>query len=106
MPKLKPGTIFPTDEEDKEITRQAQEDGTLHTEEELAGFKSFEDSDLPESFKQSVRRRGRPPKANPKVSVHIRFSQEVVAHFKATGKGWQTRIDDALKEWIASHTRQ
>ena len=105
MPKLKPGTIWPTEEEDREITRQAHEDGTLLTDEELAEFKSFDESDLPDSFKKAVRRRGRPRKANPKVSVHIRFSPEVVAHFKATGRGWQTRMDEALKEWIAEHSK-
>ena len=103
MPKLKPGTIWPTEEEDREITRQAREDGTLLSDEELAEFKPFEESDLPESFKEAVRRRGRPRKKNPKVPVHIRFSPEVVAHFKATGKGWQTRMDEALKQWIAEH---
>jgi len=50
-------------------------------------------------------RRGRPRKANPKVQVSIRFSQEVVAYFKATGKGWQTRMDEALKEWIAARSK-
>jgi uncharacterized protein (DUF4415 family) len=24
--------------------------------------------------------------------------------FKATGKGWQTRIDAALKEWLRTHS--
>ena len=94
---------LPAEEEDKEITRQAREDGTLYTDEELARFKPFEESDLPESFKEVIRRRGRPRKANPKVPVNIRFSPEVVAYFRATGKGWQTRMDDALKEWIAAH---
>ncbi len=50
-------------------------------------------------------RRGRPRKANPKVPIHIRFSPEVVAWFRATGKGWQTRMDEALKEWIAQRER-
>ena len=54
-------------------------------------------------FRKAVRKRGRPRKANPKIPVHIRFSPEVVAHFRATGKGWQTRMDEALKEWIAEH---
>ena len=45
-------------------------------------------------------RRGRPPLDRPKVSTTIRLSQEVIDHFKAAGRGWQTRIDEALREWI------
>lgn len=30
------------------------------------------------------------------MPISIRLSPEVVAHFKAKGKGWQTRIDEAL----------
>jgi len=40
---------------------------------------------------------GRPKKANAKVSVHLRLSPEVIAHFRARGPGWQTRIDEALR---------
>ncbi len=102
MPQLKPGTIWPTEEE-REIDRQAREDGALLSDEELAEFKPFAGSDLPESFKEVVRRRGRRFRANPKIPVHIRFSPEVVAWFKAGGRGWQTRIDEALKDWIREH---
>lgn len=45
-------------------------------------------------------RRGRRPKPAPKVPVSIRLSPEVVDAFKAGGPGWQTRIDQALKEWL------
>ncbi|MGR3485884.1 MAG: BrnA antitoxin family protein [Paracoccaceae bacterium] len=45
-------------------------------------------------------RRGRPKSDNPKIPVSIRLSPEVVAHFKAGGKGWQTRIDDALRRIV------
>jgi len=38
-----------------------------------------------------------------KVSVTLRYSPEVVKYFKATGEGWQTRMDEALKEWIRKH---
>ena len=48
-------------------------------------------------------RRGRPPVASPKVSTTIRLSKEVLDHFKADGRGWQTRIDKALREWIGKH---
>jgi uncharacterized protein (DUF4415 family) len=33
-----------------------------------------------------------------KVAVSIRLSPEVISHFKAKGRGWQSRIDDALRK--------
>lgn len=55
--------------------------------------------------KGEVRRPGqRGPQRRPtKVSTTLRLSPEVVAYFKAQGRGWQTRIDEALKEWVAEH---
>ena len=57
----------------------------------------------PEKFARSPVRRGRPPLAKPKVSTTIRLSQDVIDHFKAAGRGWQTRIDNALRDWIRTH---
>ena len=54
----------------------------------------------PGKFAKATVRRGRPPVAEPKVSTTIRLSREVVDHFKGAGRGWQTRIDEALREWI------
>ena len=45
--------------------------------------------------------RGRPVAPDPKVSTTKRLSRPVIEHFKAGGKGWQTRIDAALAEWLA-----
>lgn len=45
-----------------------------------------------------------PQKAPTKQATTIRLSPEVMAAFKATGAGWQTRIDDALKDWLKSNT--
>ncbi|MBF0294703.1 MAG: BrnA antitoxin family protein [Magnetococcales bacterium] len=47
-------------------------------------------------------RRGRPATASSKVLLSVRYSPEVVAFFRATGPGWQTRMDDVLKSWIAT----
>ena len=41
-----------------------------------------------------------PQKAPTKVPVSLRLSREVVDPYKATGDGWQTRIDEALKAAI------
>ncbi len=56
----------------------------------------------PDKLARASVRRGRPPVARPKVSTTIRLSPEVIDHFKAGGRGWQTRIDAALRDWIAS----
>ena len=57
----------------------------------------------PEKFAKASVRRGRPPKARPKVSTTIRLSPDVIDHFRAGGRGWQTRIDGALRDWIKQH---
>ena len=41
---------------------------------------------------------GRPKSENPKVAVSLRLDQEIVARFKASGPGWQTRMNDALRD--------
>lgn len=92
----------PSDEEDAEITRQAIEDGTDFSDEELAQFKPFEESELPKAFKDAIRR-GRPKAGRTKVPVSIRLDSDVVDAFKATGKGWQVRINQALKDWLKDH---
>ena len=45
-----------------------------------------------------------PGRRQPKVAINIRLSPEVLEAFKATGEGWQTRVDGALKEWLRTHT--
>lgn len=55
---------------------------------------------LPESLQAKLR--GRPKAAVTKERVTLRLSPEVVSTFRATGKGWQGRMDTALREWIQS----
>jgi uncharacterized protein (DUF4415 family) len=45
-------------------------------------------------------RRGRPKLETPKVSTTLRLDADVIAGFKAKGPKWQTRINDALREWL------
>jgi len=42
-------------------------------------------------------RRGRPPLDAPKQAVKLRLDPEVLAYFRSTGPGWQTRINDTLR---------
>lgn len=38
-----------------------------------------------------------------KQLVSVRYSPEVLAFFKSDGAGWQTRMDEALKQWVSAH---
>jgi uncharacterized protein (DUF4415 family) len=92
MPKLKAGTILPTRAEDAAITAAAMADPDATP---------FTDAEW-EQGKPLVRR-GRPLGSGSKTQVTLRLDVEVIQKFKASGDGWQTRINDALKSWIRSH---
>lgn len=46
----------------------------------------------------TVLRRGRPPLANPKQAVKLRLDADVLAAYRKTGRGWQTRINADLRK--------
>lgn len=50
-------------------------------------------------------RRGRPPSAAPKRLVTLRLDPAVLEGLRATGAGWQTRANAALKDWLARRAR-
>lgn len=45
-------------------------------------------------------RRGRPPVAERRPTLNMRIDADVLASFKATGRGWQTRINALLREAV------
>ena len=47
---------------------------------------------------------GRPKSPNPKKAVNLRLDPEIIEHFKAGGRGWQTRINAVLKDFVAAET--
>ncbi|MCK6413154.1 MAG: BrnA antitoxin family protein [Azonexus sp.] len=57
---------------------------------------------LPESLQTKLR--GRPKATITKERITIRLSKEVVEQFRASGEGWQTRVDAALKDWLKTHS--
>lgn len=59
-------------------------------------------SGLPASLQAKLR--GRPKAAVTKERITIRLSPDVVQPFRATGDGWQTRIDAALRDWLKKHS--
>lgn len=57
-------------------------------------------SDLPETLQAKLRRGRGPQKAPTKELISLRVSRDVLGRFRETGEGWQTRMDEALREWI------
>ncbi|AXV14706.1 hypothetical protein CYG48_02675 [Neorhizobium sp. SOG26] len=45
--------------------------------------------------------RGRPKSEAPKISTTIRLDADILERFRADGPGWQSRINDALRDWLA-----
>jgi uncharacterized protein (DUF4415 family) len=50
--------------------------------------------------------RGRPKSASAKQLVSVRYSPEVLAYFKSTGEGWQSRMDGVLRQYVTRHSRR
>jgi uncharacterized protein (DUF4415 family) len=59
-------------------------------------------SNLPVTLQAKLR--GRPKATVTKERITIRLSPEVVDRFRASGDGWQTRVDAALKDWLKTHS--
>jgi len=55
-------------------------------------------SELPADIRAFFPKTRGPQKTPRKIPLSIRLSPEVVDHFKATGPGWQARIDEVLKK--------
>lgn len=75
----------------------AVSDNPVWTDEELAQARPFAEA-FPD-LAATIRRRG-PQRAPTKVSTTLRLSPKVIEYFRKGGRGWQTRIDEALSEWI------
>ena len=93
--KSKSGRVFklPTPKENAAITLAAlsDPDNVPLTDAEWGAAKPFI-------------RRGRPPAPVTKERITIRLSRDVVNQFRASGEGWQTRVDAALKDWLKDHS--
>ena len=70
--------------------------------EDMKQFKPIREAGLPYSLMKKLGVRG-PQKAPTKVRVSLRLSSEVVDYFRATGDGWQTRMDSELLAMVHKH---
>ena len=91
----RPSIAMPTLAEDRAITAAAKADPDAQplTAKQLAAMVPM----------QALR--GRPKSANAKQLVSVRYSPEVLAYFRSTGEGWQSRMDGVLRDYVARHLR-
>jgi len=54
---------------------------------------------------ERVIRRGRPPLPAPKQAVTVRLEPDLLARLRASGPGWQTRLNEAVREYLAKQPR-
>jgi len=98
-----------------EQIRRAREQGQSKTDWALLrqnnrnGFEPEEDDDSLDATlltrKAIERRRAeRLTQRGDKEQVAIRVDKDILAFFRATGSGWQTRLNAALREWLAAHS--
>ena len=92
----RPAVVMPTVAEDKEITAAAKADPDARplTPKQLQAMVPLKSM------------RGRPKSENKKLLVSVRYSPEVVAYFKSTGDGWQSRMDGVLHQYVTRHSRR
>lgn len=87
-PSKRSAIRLPDAEDDREIVAAALSDPDAQplTDRQLAAMKPL---------------RGRPPSANTKQLVSVRYSPEVIEFFRSTGDGWQSRMDAVLRDYVA-----
>jgi uncharacterized protein (DUF4415 family) len=89
----RPTVLMPTSKEDKAITAAAKSDPDAQPL-------------TPKQLKAMVPMRGRPKSAATKQLVSVRYSPEVLAYFKSTGEGWQSRMDGVLRQYVTRQSRR
>ncbi len=92
----RPAVAMPTVEEDRAITAAAKADPDAQplTPRQLKAMVPLKSL------------RGRPKSASKKLLVSVRYSPEVLAYFKSTGEGWQSRMDGVLQQYVARQSKR
>ena len=91
----RPSIVMPTSREDKAITAAAKADPDAQPL-------------TPKQLKSMIplrALRGRPKSGNAKQLVSVRYSREVLEYFKASGEGWQSRMDSVLRQYVTRRSR-
>lgn len=96
-----------SDEEDARLTAAAESDpdNPPLTEEDWARMRPAHEVHPHLVRKSLERKRGRPRQASRKEQVTLRIDPDVLAHFRDTGAGWQTAINNALRQAMEARRR-
>ena len=103
LPKDFPATA----EQWEKLISEAPGENRLPTPEEEAawenGFVSYSlaDHKAKRAVARRVRGKGRKPA---KCSVTVRYDADIIQLFKASGKGWQTLLNAAVRDWLRTHS--
>jgi len=93
-----------TDEEEAEIQMQIANDPESPelTEEELKQARPFKEMfpELAAKMEAGIAKRGRPKKEKTKTIITVRLDPEVVDRYRAKGKGWQSQMNQDLRQAI------
>jgi uncharacterized protein (DUF4415 family) len=91
----KPKIVMPSEAEDRRIVAAAKSDPDAQplTEKQLNNMVPLKSL------------RGRPKSENKKQLVSVRYSREVIEYFRSTGEGWQARMDEVLRKYVARHRK-
>ena len=63
-----------------------------------------------EAVREALATKRKPGQRGPQLAptkqlVSVRYSPKVLEFFKASGTGWQSRMDDVLKQWVSSRSK-
>ncbi len=100
MPRLKRDHISPSEDEETEIQRQISEDPDDPAHWETSSLPRPAVEAAPHIVQEYRRTRGS-QRAPTKEKITVRLDSDIVAHFRQGGRGWQTRLNDALRNSIA-----
>jgi uncharacterized protein (DUF4415 family) len=82
---------------------ELHEENPEWTKQDFAKAKPAQEVLPPEVIAQFKNKGGRPRIENPKEAVKLRIDADVLAKFRESGPGWQTRINGILRAAVSAH---
>ena len=96
----KPTLIPPTPEEDEAINRgiAADPDNPELTDDDFARLVPVDDASVAPEIAAAIRRVRGPQRAPTKIMIALRIDRDVAERWRASGRGWQSRMNDVLRK--------